>query len=136
VKTSKGEFNGIGDAGPGNVNRMIAPHVIRMAETRAIGRALRFATNAPTLAEELGEDAKQPRSNGDNGGPFAPEKPKQDKSKLEQHLVENEAGVNRFVRHHGMVGIEGTWRDLEPDVRGKIKSDPRKFFDAVALFNK
>ena len=53
VETSKGTFTGHGDATPKNTNRLITPHLIRMAETRAIGRALRFATNAPTLAEEV-----------------------------------------------------------------------------------
>lgn len=41
VRTRKRVFTGIGDASPANVNRRIAPHVIRMAETRAVAR--RFA---------------------------------------------------------------------------------------------
>ena len=56
VTTEKGVFDGIGDATPKNVNSMIAPHIVRMAETRAKGRALRDALNiAEALAEELGE---------------------------------------------------------------------------------
>ena len=43
VETSKGTFSGIGDASPTNVNRMIVPHLLRMAETRAKARALRDA---------------------------------------------------------------------------------------------
>jgi len=55
------EFGGIGDANPGNVSRQIAPHLIRMAETRAIARALRLATNIGLVAlEELGPDADEP----------------------------------------------------------------------------
>ncbi len=59
VETSKGTFTGIGDAGPENVNRMIRPHIIRMAETRAKARALRDAVNIGivTLEELGGEDA-------------------------------------------------------------------------------
>lgn len=34
-----------GDANPNNVGRHIAEHMIRMAETRSVNRALRFATN-------------------------------------------------------------------------------------------
>lgn len=55
VTTGKGVFNGIGDASPGNVNKKIAPHIIRMAETRAKARALRDAVNIGIVClEELG----------------------------------------------------------------------------------
>jgi hypothetical protein len=58
VKTQKGTFTGMGDASPANVNRRIAPHVLRMAETRALARAFRLAVNIGAVAiEELGEDA-------------------------------------------------------------------------------
>lgn len=57
VKTSKGSFSGLGDASPDSVNDTIAPHLIRMAETRAVARALRFTTNIGfTALEELGRD--------------------------------------------------------------------------------
>lgn len=49
-------FTGYGDATPKNVNPMIAPHILRMAETRAKGRALRDAVNiGQALKEEMGE---------------------------------------------------------------------------------
>ncbi len=71
-------FSGIGDASPQNVGRNIAPHLIRMAETRAKARALRDAVNvAATALEELsdGDDAppashaeRPRRSAGENQG--------------------------------------------------------------------
>lgn len=61
VRTSKGEFSGIGDANPKNVTTKIIPHILRMAETRALARALRFATNVNMTAfEELGADIEAP----------------------------------------------------------------------------
>jgi hypothetical protein len=56
VETEKGVFSGIGDASPDNVGRMIATHIVRMAETRAKARALRDAINVGVTAlEELGD---------------------------------------------------------------------------------
>src|SRR5229473_7791123 len=56
VETEKGVFSGIGDASPQNVGRMIAPHLIRMSETRAKARALRDAINVGVTAlEELSD---------------------------------------------------------------------------------
>ncbi|MDP8939519.1 MAG: hypothetical protein M3N10_04365 [Actinomycetota bacterium] len=55
VRTEEGRFSGLGDASPENVGRAIAPHLIRMAETRAKARALRDAINVGVTAlEELG----------------------------------------------------------------------------------
>lgn len=48
-------FSGIGDASPANVSRNIAPHAIRMAETRAKARSLRDAVNVGgDIEEEIG----------------------------------------------------------------------------------
>ncbi|MGI8859523.1 MAG: hypothetical protein ACR2HO_05145 [Rubrobacteraceae bacterium] len=64
-------FSGIGDASPQNVGRSIAPHLIRMAETRAKARALRDAVNVgATALEELsdGDDAPPANSSGGESG--------------------------------------------------------------------
>jgi hypothetical protein len=60
------QFSGIGDASPSSVNRMIAPHIIRMAETRALGRAMRFLTGFGTVFEELGDLEEQKQSSKKN----------------------------------------------------------------------
>ena len=61
VETERGTFCGIGDADIGNAGKMIAPHRVRFAETRAKARALRDAYNVGGAAfEELGDDDDQP----------------------------------------------------------------------------
>ena len=71
VRTEEGKFSGIGDASPENVNRSIAPHLIRMAETRAKARALRDAINVGVTAyEELGdEEVVEPQRSAGQGEP-------------------------------------------------------------------
>lgn len=51
-------FTGHGDANKDNVNSNIAKHLIRMAETRAINRAMRFATNIGMCSTDELEDVK------------------------------------------------------------------------------
>jgi len=57
----KGVFTGLGDCSPANTpNKNIQTAFIRMAETRAVNRALRFATNiGKTSVEELPEMEEQ-----------------------------------------------------------------------------
>jgi len=52
VQTEKGTFQGIGDANPDNVKRMVVSHSIRMAETRAKSRAFRDAVNVGVVSED------------------------------------------------------------------------------------
>lgn len=52
--TDKARFQDIGDASPKSVNSTLAPHIIRMASTRAKARVLRDLTNiGMTAFEEL-----------------------------------------------------------------------------------
>lgn len=51
-------YTGIGDANVGNCNKQVGQHFIRMADTRAKGRALRdFLGIDMVMSEELGGDA-------------------------------------------------------------------------------
>ena len=55
ARFEKGIYEGIGDATRENTNRGIGPHLIRMASTRAMARALRVALGVgKTAIEELG----------------------------------------------------------------------------------
>lgn len=74
VETTQGTFTGLGDAAPDNVSRMMVPHLIRMAETRAKARALRDAVNVGVTAlEELGDlDEPQTFEEEDERAPAAP----------------------------------------------------------------
>jgi hypothetical protein len=73
-------FSGIGDASPANVGQNIAPHIIRMSETRSKARALRDAVNVAAVAlEEMGEDdipraSQGPRSEAQAGSEVEPER--------------------------------------------------------------
>jgi hypothetical protein len=63
--------SGLGDASPGSVNRMMAPHLTRMAETRAKGRALRDLLNIPYVtAEELGPEGPAPAGRDEPRGGY------------------------------------------------------------------
>ncbi len=56
VTTSQGTFTGLGDAAPENVPEKLRSALVRVAETRAICRALRGALCVPYVAvEELGD---------------------------------------------------------------------------------
>jgi len=54
------EYQAYGDATQDNCGEMVKKHYIRMAETRAIARALRWATNNAKAAKEETEDGKLP----------------------------------------------------------------------------
>jgi len=67
VITSKGTFEGIGDASPENVPPHILPHLNRMAETRAKARALRDAVNIGVVSFEELDGASEAAGSSDLG---------------------------------------------------------------------
>lgn len=62
VEVERGIFSGIGDASPQSVGKRILPHLVRMAETRAKGRALRDALGVlePPADEAEPDEPAQP----------------------------------------------------------------------------
>jgi hypothetical protein len=71
VEVERGHFEGIGDADPGNVEGFLAPHLIRVAETRAKARALRDAVNCGVVSfEEM--DGGRPIPGSSDPGSGAP----------------------------------------------------------------
>lgn len=88
VETERGTFDGLGDASPANVGKMIAPHLLRMAETRAKARALRDALNVGVAAlEELADEDEpvaQRRTAAVAAAPPVPE----DRRPATQHMHE------------------------------------------------
>lgn len=60
VVTSRGSFEGLGDANPRNVNPRVAAHFVRMAESRGLARALKAALDVGIVAlEELEDSAEE-----------------------------------------------------------------------------
>lgn len=68
VEVERGRFEGIGDADPDNVEPGLAPHLIRVAETRAKARALRDAVNTGVDSLEEEDGVSLTRANGLGSG--------------------------------------------------------------------
>jgi len=73
VETERGHFEALGDAAPGNVEVQFAPHLIRVAETRAKARALRDAVNCGVVSSEELDGVSMDRSSRPGPGATAPQ---------------------------------------------------------------
>ena len=79
VTGERGTYTAYGDANPGNVSKNIATATLRMAETRAVNRALRLYTGlGMTTTEEL------PGDHDDQETPAAPPKADKPAPKMER----------------------------------------------------
>jgi len=135
VRTKDGKtFSGYGDASPNNVNKMIVPHIIRMAETRAIGRALRFLTGFGTVFEELGDldevnqEAKNSHKQGEqNSEPKASSAPKATKAqigKIEKDAKAKGLSVEQVLDHLGInIGLSEVNRVQASEIIKFLMSD-------------
>lgn len=62
VRLTRGTFTGVGDASPESVDPPFAVHAVRVAESRALARAFRFALGVADVCQEelCGTDAQSP----------------------------------------------------------------------------
>jgi hypothetical protein len=75
VEVERGHFEGLGDADPGNVEDFLAPHLIRVAETRAKARALRDAVNVGVISFEELDGVSLDRDSNPGSGATASSRP-------------------------------------------------------------
>lgn len=117
VTGSRGMYTAHGDCGPKSTSSMILPHYIRMSETRAIGRALRWYLGlGETVFDELGEpDQPSPR-------PAAPA-PSPAAVKLKQigMTVEEVQGI---LKSKGRPPLESLTTDQFDDLLKWLDSEP------------
>ncbi len=71
VTTAKGSFEALGDACPESVDEFLAPHLIRVAETRAKARALRDAVNVGVVSFEELDGVSLDRDSSPGSGALA-----------------------------------------------------------------
>jgi hypothetical protein len=126
VETGKGVFAGIGDASPANVNRMIVPHLIRMAETRAKARALRDAVNiGVTAVEELGDF----EDNGDEpaGRPSGSRESRESRESYDRSEIKaspyKQASANQLATIAKLSRLLGTPEEPSEDMTSAEASD-------------
>jgi hypothetical protein len=118
-------FSGIGDASPSSVNRMIAPHIIRMAETRALGRAMRFLTGFGTVFEELGDLDEQKQSSKKNTSNNKKEAKKETKTETEAPQA-SQAQLKKIEKDAKALGLSAK------EVYVHLSIDPEKVAKADA----
>jgi len=95
------KFTGYGDASKSNVNANIAPHMIRMAETRAVNRALRLATNVGMCSAEETKEEDNPQTDTTSSGvPTGASHSAPEKKDGELHMVCISCGKNLTDKVH------------------------------------
>lgn len=88
-------FTDVGDASPANVGKMVAPHIIRMASTRAKARALRDACNiGEVLTEEMGDSLPVPRPSSAVTNFIVAWKDAERRPKLKDYIIQHYGSIS------------------------------------------
>ncbi|HEY3375110.1 MAG TPA: hypothetical protein VGK02_08625 [Candidatus Aquicultor sp.] len=93
IETEKGIFSALGDASPESAERPMQPHLVRLADTRAIARAMRLAVNVGmTALEEINtnEPVIGANGSGNNNGNGTGKKPAHKEQKEVDETIKSE----------------------------------------------
>jgi hypothetical protein len=105
-------FSDIGDASPENVNSRIVKHLLRMASTRAIARALRSFTNiGMTCLEELADideaEEAPKKARKTNAPPKAPDPPPEPQRQTQPKMSDaQKKAIHNLAQRRGITGEE------------------------------
>jgi hypothetical protein len=135
-------FSDIGDSNPGNCTPMIAKHLIRMASTRAKGRALRDMCNIGIACLEELSDLDDVMGNGPakktTRKPAIPKaKPKVAEKKTEEKKVDTEKSSSKKPKAAEKVNSKATGAKATKPKDTNSKQDVPSFSEAQkrAIFN-
>lgn len=106
IETDKGVFSALGDASPESAEKPMQPHLVRLADTRAIARACRIAVNVGmTAVEEINPTEpvmgarEGSNGNGQGRGKKSAVKETVDEETKSEWLENPEAVVLSFGKH-------------------------------------
>lgn len=120
------QFFGTGDASPQSVGKRIVPHVIRMAETRAIARALRVFTDVGMTALEELDDIKNAYTD-DNPVQTTTKRDYNPKPRPEKNFTEMQLALKERIANYKLVPQD--IKDLASSLLGIEIKTPKTLTD-------
>ena len=121
--TKDKKFMGIGDCDNSSANRMIAPHKIRMAETRAKARALRDLTNVGmTAIEELSGDIEESKA------------PKQANTQVKGKLSDKQIARLYAISNAAGISAEQVKEKIKSQLNKEVSEMTKDEYDKVCTY--